>query len=96
MALIVGITIDEYERIMMKKQKLPKLKKGAWFYKVRGSYLPATWQGWATYLPFIWFLIWSWTLAFHKYDTYAVALLVTFPAWIAAAVVMTWVASKKS
>jgi len=32
------------------KQKKPKLRKGAWFYKVRGSYLPATWQGWLMHL----------------------------------------------
>lgn len=27
-------------------QKLPKLKKGAWFVKTRGSYLPMTPQAW--------------------------------------------------
>ena len=27
-------------------KKLPKLKKGAWFVRVRGSYLPMTPQGW--------------------------------------------------
>lgn len=27
-------------------KKLPKLKKGAWFVPVRGSYLPMTPQGW--------------------------------------------------
>src|SRR4051812_36203596 len=33
------------------KQKKPKLRKGAWFYRIRGSYLPATKEGWLTYLP---------------------------------------------
>jgi len=35
---------------MFSAVKKPKLKKGAWFYKVRGSYLPATWQGWLMHL----------------------------------------------
>lgn len=80
----------------MKRQKLPKLKKGAWFYKIRGSYLPATWQGWMTYIPFVGFLLWSWTIAMETQETLAEVALVVFPAWIAAAVVMTWLASKKS
>ncbi|MDB5182662.1 MAG: hypothetical protein JWO47_446 [Candidatus Saccharibacteria bacterium] len=31
-------------------KKLPKLKKGAWFVPVRGSYLPMTVQGWLMHL----------------------------------------------
>ncbi len=27
-------------------------KKGAWFMKLRGSYLPVSWQGWLSYVPF--------------------------------------------
>ena len=34
----------------LSKQKLPKLKKGAWFVRVRGSYLPRTWQGWLMHI----------------------------------------------
>jgi len=81
---------------MKKRQKLPKLKKGMWFYKIRGSYLPATWQGWLTYLPFIAFLVWSWTYAMNTRPSVGEALLVIFPAWVASAVVMTWIASRKS
>ncbi len=81
---------------MKKHAKRPRLAKGAWFYKVRGSYLPATWQGWLTYIPFIAFLLWSWFYGLASTDSVAQAFLLIFPTWIASAVVITWVASKKS
>lgn len=71
-----------------------KAKKGAWFYKIRGSYLPCSWQGLTIYfvymayviaLPVAWYLgernLWS---------------LVTFvvPLWVAAAVFTQYVASR--
>jgi hypothetical protein len=76
--------------------KTPKARRGAWFVKVRGSYLPASWQGWLTYIPFIGFLIASYLLATNDTHTISSALLGVFPAWVAAAVVMTWLASQKS
>ena len=79
----------------MAKRK-PKLKKGAWFYKVRGSYLPATWQGWLTYIPFTAFLIWVLVWAINNESTLTQTVFVVFPAWTAAAVVMTWIAARKS
>ena len=36
--------------------KRPKGRKGAWFVKLRGSYLPCSWQGWLLYIPYILFL----------------------------------------
>lgn len=81
---------------MKKHTKRVKLPKGAWFYKVRGSYLPATWQGWLTYVPFIVFLLWSWTYIFNTTDSVVTAILLVFSAWIASVVVMTWVAKNKS
>jgi len=80
----------------MAKQKLPKLKKGAWFYKVRGSYLPATWQAWLTYIPFTGFLVWSLLWAINSDTNLTQATLTTFAAWVAAAAVMTWIAKQKS
>lgn len=80
----------------MTKRKIPKLKKGAWFYKVRGSYLPGTWQGWLTYIPFIVFLVWSLVWVINIEISVTQAILLIFPAWIAAAVVITWVAARKS
>lgn len=34
----------------MKKRKTQKLKKGAWFVKTRGSYLPVRLEGWLMHL----------------------------------------------
>ena len=79
-----------------KYQKLPKLRKGAWFYKVRGSYLPATWQAWLSYIPFTIFLITVLTAAIRNNHSVSDVFYAIFPQWIAAAVVITWFASKKS
>jgi len=80
----------------MKKQKLPKLKKGAWFYKVRGSYLPATKEGWLTYIPFITYLIWPLVYVTNHSLGISQAVFIVVPQWVAAAVVMTWIAARKS
>ncbi len=79
-----------------KRQKQPKLKKGAWFYKVRGSYLPATWQGWLTYVPFVGFLITVFVAADRTQHSVSDKFYMIFPQWIAAAVVMTWLGARKS
>jgi hypothetical protein len=81
---------------MKKQQKKRNLKKGAWFYKVRGSYLPATWQGWATYVPFVAFLVWSWNLALKSEVSLSVAAFAILVSWVGAAMIMTWIASQKS
>lgn len=81
---------------MKQRPKFPKRKKGAWFYRIRGSYLPATWQGWLTYVPFITFLIWSGLYSIETSFSLSEAVMLVFPTWVAAAVVMTWIASKKA
>jgi hypothetical protein len=80
----------------MRFKKPPKLKKGAWFYKTRGSYLPGTWQAWLTYIPFVGFLVLTVIVAFTTQDTVAGVIFMIFPQWVAAAVVMTWVASQRA
>lgn len=81
---------------MKKKQKLPKLKKGAWFIPLRGSYLPYSWQGWLTYIPFTAFLVYSLVVGFAYTDSNLLAIMYIFPNWVAAAVLMTWIAKQKS
>lgn len=73
-----------------------KQKKQTWFIKVRGSYLPSSWQGWASFVPFTVFLIAVVAGAFAMQDSTLAALYMIFPQWIAGAVVMTWIASQKS
>ncbi len=81
---------------MKKHSKLPKYKKGAWFVAVRGSYLPVSWQGWLSYLPFIFYLVFAVEAAKVATDSVTTALLIILPNWVAATVVMTWVARRTS
>jgi hypothetical protein len=78
-----------------KRSKL-KVKKGAWFVAVRGSFLPWSWQGWLTYIPFSAFLIWILVFAWNNTYDLSHALIVIIPNWVAAAAVMTWVAKRTS
>lgn len=80
----------------MKFKKPPKLKKGAWFYKVRGSYLPGTWQAWLMYVPFVAYLITVLVVAVKTQDTVSSFVFMIFSQYVAAAVVMTWAASRKA
>lgn len=77
-------------------KKLPKLKKGAWFVRVRGSYLPMTWQSRLLYIPYLGFLMISLVYAFRTQESPLGVVLILFPQWVAAVVVMTWIASRKS
>lgn len=80
---------------MVKKTK-PKSRKGAWFVSVRGSYLPASLAGWLTYIPFTAYLIYSWFVAFAYTGNDLKAVLWIVPNWVAAAVIMTWIARATS
>ncbi len=81
---------------MKTKQKVPKLRKGAWFVPLRGSYLPYSWQGWLTYIPFTAYLVYTLIVAFAYTGNNLKAVLWIVPNWVAAAVVMTWIAKQKS
>jgi hypothetical protein len=80
---------------MPKKPKL-KIKKSAWFIRLRGSYLPVSWQGWLTYIPFTTYLAYSWVVAFAYTGNTLKAVLWIVPNWVAATYVMTWIARSKS
>ena len=80
----------------MKQRTVPKHKKGAWFVPVRGSYLPVSWQGWLTYVPFIAYLIFSMQVAKEVTSSVATAVLIIVPNWVAATIVMTWLARRTS
>ena len=78
---------------------MPKKSRGssrAWFYAVRGSYLPRKWQGWLLYIPFTAFLVVSLLRAIDLESSVAAVCLTVFPQWVAAAVVMTWIAKSTS
>ena len=78
------------------KNRRQKARPGAWFVTVRGSYLPASSAGWLTYVPFIAYLIFALVVGIKETSSIAVATLFIVPNWAAAAVIMTYLASKKS
>jgi sensor histidine kinase YesM len=73
-----------------------KSKKDKWFVPVRGSYLPNNWKGWLTYLPFMAYLVFAVVYAMQATDTHTQAVLLIIPNWIAATIVMTWLAKRTS
>jgi hypothetical protein len=79
-----------------KTTKQLKQSKGAWFIPIRGSYLPISWQGWLTYIPFVAYLAYSAIVAIKYTGNDLKAILWIVPNWIAAAVVLTWIARIKS
>jgi hypothetical protein len=81
---------------MTKRKAKAKKRKDAWFIKVRGSYLPNSWQGWLTYIPYVGFLVWTLIWATQSTASVSLVILTIFPAWIAATVVMTWLAARTS
>lgn len=81
---------------MVKKSARLKTRKGAWFAPLRGSYIPVSWKGWLTYLPFVGYLVYSLIVAFAYTGNNWKAVLWIVPNWVAAAVIMTWVAKATS
>jgi hypothetical protein len=73
-----------------------KSKKDRWFVPVRGSYLPNNWKGWLTYLPFLAYLVFAVVFAWQATDNRSQAVLLIIPNWIAATIVMTWLAKRTS
>jgi len=73
-----------------------KSKRRKWFIPVRGSYLPHSWQGWLTYIPFTAYLIYALVIGWQNTNTNAQAMLFIVPNWVAAVVVMTWIAQRTS
>jgi len=76
---------------------MPKRSKAQkWFVPVRGSYLPNSWKGWLTYIPFVAFLIFAAWTNWEHYSDHAQAVFIIAADWVAAVVVMTWIAQRTS
>ena len=69
-------------------------KQREWFVPLRGSYIPCAWQGWALYIPFVLFLAATMYLSFKGGRTYVGQLYFVFPQYVAALVVMHWIAAR--
>jgi hypothetical protein len=71
-------------------------RKQLWFAKARGSYIPVNWKGWLTYVPYIAYLDFTIVVVWRDISTLSMATLFIVPNWIAATVLLTWVAARKS
>ncbi|MGH7142382.1 MAG: hypothetical protein ACREF5_02870 [Candidatus Saccharimonadales bacterium] len=71
-------------------------KQKSWFIKTRGSYLPCSWQGWLTYIPYLAYMIGVLVFVEIRGDNFWLAIFTVVPNWISASVIMTWVARHKS
>jgi isoprenylcysteine carboxyl methyltransferase (ICMT) family protein YpbQ len=71
-------------------------KSNAWFTKVRGSYLPSSWQGWLSYVPFVAYLVGTFFIINKHPNTFIKVAYEIIPEWIAAGAVMTYIAQAKS
>jgi hypothetical protein len=67
-----------------------------WFKKVRGSYIPNTWQGLLSYFPYVLYLVLAYYYSMVYYGYSLTSLFIIVPNWVAAVAVMTWIASKRS
>jgi len=73
-----------------------KARKGAWFYKIRGSYLPCSWQGLAVYFVYLAYIVALPVLWYQgDRDLWDLAVFVV-PLWVAAALVAQYIASKNT
>jgi len=71
-------------------------KQTKWFNKVRGSYLPCSWQGWLTYVPYLAYLIGSFFIDNVGNHNVGYVLYTMVPQWVAATVILSWIAEHKS
>ena len=78
------------------QKSLPKLKKGAWFVRIRGSYLPMSPQAWLTYIPYIAYMVGVLIFVIQRKEPFWLAVFIAVPNWVAASFIMTWVAKQKS
>jgi hypothetical protein len=93
------------------KHRIPKHRKGAWFVNIRNSYIPVSWQGWLTYIPFVVALIAILDAGYKNLITanlddlsilQRIWTAITYtainivPGFVAVGALMTWLAIKKS
>jgi len=76
---------------MTRKSKSPR-----WFKKVRGSYLPNSWQGWLLYIPYAAYVICVVLYAYINQWNLGTSLFVIVPNWVAALAIMSWLADRTS
>lgn len=81
---------------MVKSKKSPKLKKGAWFYKVRGSYMPASAEGWLAHTLLLFCSVAVLIIATYDERELLAVLSSAGIQLIGVGALFTWVASRHS
>jgi hypothetical protein len=71
-------------------------KPKKWFSKTRGSYLPRNWEGWVLYIPYLAYLIGALIFVIKMKDSFWAGVFTIVPNWLAAVIIMTWIARRKS
>lgn len=79
-----------------RKTRTSSKSNNKWFIRVRGSYLPYSWQGWLTYVPYTAYLVGILVYAMSNTNNWLHAIPIVVPNWIVALIVMTWVAERRS
>lgn len=74
---------------------MKKKQPNTWFKKHNGSYVPNSWQGWLTYIPFTAYLV-TVIISIGRNENIYWEVLRVVSQFVGAGVVMTWIASKKS
>lgn len=84
----------------MRSNKIIKMsnrpKNSVWFTKTRGSYLPTTIPGGLTYIPYVAYLVGVVVFVIERKYNFWLALFLVVPNWLAASIIMSWIASRKS
>ncbi len=78
------------------KKHSKKIKKGAWFYPVRSSYLPCSWQAWLLYGIAVLYILPAFWIDLAK-DQSVVYIVTNFATrLLLAGIVLTLIARQKS
>jgi heme/copper-type cytochrome/quinol oxidase subunit 3 len=81
---------------MKHMKKLPKLKKGAWFVRVRGSYLPMTVHGWIMHVLLLTSSVAVIASAYADKRDLTTVIISMFLELIGLGAIFTYLASKKA
>lgn len=73
-----------------------KNSRKTWFREIRGSYLPSSWQGWLSYVPYTAYIVGILVFALQNSVDLLHAIPIIVPNWLVALITMTWLAEHKS
>jgi hypothetical protein len=79
-----------------KSKKSQRPASSQWFVKTRGSYLPKSWQGILLYFVYVSYLLIVLIDAINTQTNFVRGFIFVFPQYVAAILVVSWIASQKS